>query len=297
MSGTLPRRAIEARRLMSALGAVVVPMQGKKPLLKTWPRLRFGDCTNDWLLAQFSRGNKNIGIVMGEPSSGLISIDFDAEEPLAEFLALNPIAANTLRTRAVRGCNLWFRIKGQSPPLTILKNEDRIFAEWRSTGALTMIAGIHPSGECYISNNKIPLEIHFNELIWPTGVKWKHPTPPNSPETLDAASLNSEYLNPCNTESLHNKPLDCYSYKTDNNNLSSAIAIADNIQSRNKSLDNFEKAHASLFPLYQKLIEPKFRTMPHQRNAFLMQAVPYLYRAASGVDAQCGDTEAVELLL
>lgn len=263
---------------MNSLGGVVVPMRDKTPLLKNWPRLRSQDCTNDWLLTQFNRGNENIGIVLGEPSSGLISIDFDAEEPLAEFLALNPMAVGTLRTKAVRGCNLWFRIKGEYPPLTILKKEDRIFAEWRSTGGLTVIAGIHPSGEHYISNNKSPLKINFNELKWPLGVEWKHPTSPNSSELLNAASLNSEYLNPCNTESLHNKPLDCYSHKTDSINLSSASAIADNIQGRNKSLDNFQKTHPSLFSLYEKLIEPKFKAMPHQRNAFLMQAVPYLYR-------------------
>ena len=64
----------------------------------------------------------------------------------------------------MRGCNLWFRIKGEYPPLTILKKEDRIFAEWRSTGGLTVIAGIHPSGKHYISNNKSPLKINFNEL-------------------------------------------------------------------------------------------------------------------------------------
>ncbi len=60
----------------------------------------------------------NIAVLLGKASGGLCSIDIDGDESIEPFLALNPMLRETLRSRGKRGCNLWVRMKGDSPTLT-----------------------------------------------------------------------------------------------------------------------------------------------------------------------------------
>jgi len=62
----------------------------------------------------------NIGVVQGEASGGIGSIDIDDDHGAEEFLALNPALRDTLRTRGARGCNVWFYPEGDVPFLAAL---------------------------------------------------------------------------------------------------------------------------------------------------------------------------------
>jgi hypothetical protein len=62
-------------------------------------------------LAQLNHDG-NIGVLLG---SGLVTIDLDRDEVVEQFLRLNPKLCETLRSRRVRGCNFWLRIKGNYP--------------------------------------------------------------------------------------------------------------------------------------------------------------------------------------
>lgn len=55
-------------------------------------------------------GERNIAVYLGKASGGLCAIDFDADEDLAAFLAVNPKLRGTLQTRGSRGGMLWLRI-------------------------------------------------------------------------------------------------------------------------------------------------------------------------------------------
>src|SRR5262245_55543976 len=80
----------------------------------------------------------NISVYLGAASGGLCSIDFDSDEDLAAFLALNPKLANTTQSRGSRGGMLWIRISGVSPESC---NADHF--EWRADKRLSTIYGLH----------------------------------------------------------------------------------------------------------------------------------------------------------
>ena len=94
--------ARKAHKIAEALGAVVIPVyRSKKPKYRYWRGLDYARCLTKDLLKLYD-GETNIAVVQGEPSSGLISIDFDEAKALKEFLALNPALKDTLTTSAAR---------------------------------------------------------------------------------------------------------------------------------------------------------------------------------------------------
>jgi hypothetical protein len=57
-----------------------------------------------------------------------------------------------------------------------------------------------------------------------------------------------------------------------------------NIKARREALNSLAAKHPRLVGLYTGLIEPRFQAQAHERNGFIVQSVPFLYRA---VAAQC----------
>jgi hypothetical protein len=52
----------------------------------------------------------NVAVYLGEASGGLCAIDFDRDEDLAAFLAVNPKLEGTTQSRGSRGGMLWVRV-------------------------------------------------------------------------------------------------------------------------------------------------------------------------------------------
>lgn len=126
-------------------------------------------------LSLFDRAN--VGVLQGQPSAGLCSIDVDDDAAVDAFIALNPRLSATLRTQGSRGCNFWLWVTGEYPKLhkdIVWRKADgspdksRPFGEWRSTGGQTVISGRHPSGADYtILTEAAPVRIDFSEIRWP----------------------------------------------------------------------------------------------------------------------------------
>ncbi len=162
-------------RIRKLLGepAVLIPIQSKR---KT-PRMKWGNITVQDMESQ-EHINKllshtNVGVVLGDRSGGLISIDLDDDDLMDELLELNPILGTTLTTRAARGCNIWLRINGPLPALSKINRGDRHLGEIRSTGGYTIICGVHPDGMDYRFITERPaIQIRFNQIKWPEGVDW-----------------------------------------------------------------------------------------------------------------------------
>ncbi len=113
----------------------------------------------------------NIGVVQGEPSGGIGSIDIDDDRGPEEFLALNPGLKDTLRSRGARGCNVWFYPQGNVPRTCNLMREGQPWGEWRYNGRQTIIAGVHPSGVPYtILNATKAIRYPFERIKFPAGV-------------------------------------------------------------------------------------------------------------------------------
>ncbi|MGH8094041.1 MAG: bifunctional DNA primase/polymerase, partial [Chthoniobacterales bacterium] len=164
---------------------------GKK--MKDWHRFTPDRMRDPEYLAQLDHGG-NIGVLLG---NGLITIDLDRDEAVEPFLNLNPQLRETLRTKRVRGCNLWLRIKGAYPKSAKLKSragED--FGEWRADGNQTVIHGEAidgKKGEAVPTPYKIqkrakPVELAtFHEIRWPDEV-----IPPRMAEPVASGGAQGE---------------------------------------------------------------------------------------------------------
>jgi hypothetical protein len=157
-------------QILGLLGpALLLPWPaGCKGSLKKWKHLQLTDMSAPTHLAELEKAG-NIGVVLGRPSNGLVTVDFDDEGYVETFLEVNPLLRTTLRTAAKRGCNIWLRCTTDYPRSCKLKSRsgDEI-GEWRADGNQTIVAGTHPSGVPYrflVENPAIAVD--YNEIVWP----------------------------------------------------------------------------------------------------------------------------------
>jgi hypothetical protein len=166
-------RISRIRRLVDP--AVLLPWSARsKGNHRKWKHLQLTDMNDDSHLAKLKTAG-NIGVVLGKPSNGLITIDFDLDDYVVPFLEANPILTKTLRTAAGRGCNLWLRCKTDYPSsCDLLDRGGKPVGEWRADGNQTIISGTHPDGLLYRFVVEAPvLEVNYSDIAWPGSI-----TPP-----------------------------------------------------------------------------------------------------------------------
>ena len=163
------------RRLGEDVVLLNVARMGKNPVETGWQKFTAAKMADDSYLQTLNHGG-NIGVLLGKNSGGLHTIDIDLDEAVDPFLALNPKLAATLRTKRVRGGNLWVRVTGPSPASVKLKTKDgKEFGEWRSDGNQTVICGEAMDarkGETQPKKYKITHDgavvvVAFEEINWP----------------------------------------------------------------------------------------------------------------------------------
>ena len=112
------------QRFTALLGEDVffVPCEwGTKVPLVTYVERPFEGTKTPAYRALFDAEPTNIAAYLGRASGGLCAIDFDADEDLAAFLAVNPKLATTTHSRGSRGGMLWLRVTGDYPPATVYR--------------------------------------------------------------------------------------------------------------------------------------------------------------------------------
>lgn len=248
---------------------VLLACNGKKPRRKAWQKLKLFDMTSEYLA---SLENANIGISLGAPSEGLISIDFDDDAALSAFLAHNPKLEGSLRSRGQRGGNIWLRILGDLPSSTrLVDNSKQPVGEFRSTGNQTIIHGIHPTTRqpYRIVREAPPATVSASELHWPPNVKpQKWPSLVCDRERIETKGRQTTQRNTEDStedlSALYHTPV-----------ITAAIAALDAEQC-------FEQAVGkSVATLYDRLVERRYPAKAHARNKFITVAVPFLFRALS----------------
>ncbi|HWV98534.1 MAG TPA: DUF5906 domain-containing protein [Candidatus Acidoferrum sp.] len=161
-------------RLTALLGDEVffVPCEwGTKKPLVTYVERPFEGTKTEAYRALFAVEPTNIAVYLGKASGGLCAIDFDLDEDLAAFLAVNPRLAGTLRSRGSRGGMVWVRVQGDYPESCNPKHKR---FEWRADKRLSTIYGRHPKGMDYaLVVDAAPVGIRFSEIVWPEG--WELP--------------------------------------------------------------------------------------------------------------------------
>ena len=134
-------------------------------------------------------GEFNIAVYLGTMSGGLCALDFDRDEDLAAFLAVNPALVATTRSRGSRGGMVWLRVAGEFPASCTTAH-----FEWRANGRLSTIFGRHPKGMDYtVLVDAPPVAVSFADVQWPAG--WDLPWV-GAAERDAAAALAKEYGQP-----------------------------------------------------------------------------------------------------
>jgi P4 family phage/plasmid primase-like protien len=159
-------------KLTAMLGEDVyfVPCErGTKRPLVTYVQRPFESTKTDAYHALFAAGDTNIAVYLGKASGGLCAIDFDRDEDLAAFLAVNPKLAATTRSRGSRGGMVWVRMAAEFPASCTTQH-----FEWRANERLSTIYGRHPKGMDYtLTVNAAPVTLPFTDIVWPEG--WELP--------------------------------------------------------------------------------------------------------------------------
>lgn len=124
---------------------IPIPYKQKGPRLDKWQELRLN---LDNLPRYFTGEPQNIGIILGEPSGGLIDIDLDAPEAIKLAKAFLP-PTEWVFGRSSKRRSHWIYITNPIPEtMQFATSEGAMLVELRSTGAQTIFPpSVHESGE------------------------------------------------------------------------------------------------------------------------------------------------------
>lgn len=136
---------MSAERYLARGFAPIPLLRGSKaPRLPGWPTLRF---ERNELAAHFPEGG-NIGLLLGEPSGGLVDVDLDCPEALRLASAFLPPTAMRHGRTGKPGSHWFFRCDDPPAPAKFSAPDGTCLVELRSTGQQTIVPpSVHPSGE------------------------------------------------------------------------------------------------------------------------------------------------------
>ncbi|RBP41468.1 P4 family phage/plasmid primase-like protein [Roseimicrobium gellanilyticum] len=165
---------IESLRELLGPDVILLPISAgtKYPVICGWQKTDVSEMENPCYLRDLSESG-NTGVLLGDPSGGLCTIDIDSDDEVEPFLALNPRLRTTLRSKGARGEQLWVRMTSPYPaPIKFVTEAGNAWGEWRSTGNQSVIQGTHPSGNQYSFVHRAPpIEISFEDIHWPSHLK------------------------------------------------------------------------------------------------------------------------------
>jgi hypothetical protein len=144
MSNT-SRIARYARRYIEKGWRVVpIPSREKAPCLKSWQKLRIVESE----VNKYFDDDSNIGILLGEPSDGLVDVDLDCEESINLAPHFLPATDRIHGRRSAQNSHYFYRTKPCAETEKYRDVDGESLVELRSTGLQTVIPpSIHPSGE------------------------------------------------------------------------------------------------------------------------------------------------------
>lgn len=132
--------------LSRAWAIVPVPYGLKAPTLDGWQNLRLGV---DDLPRYFNGHPSNIGVLLGEPSGGLIDVDLDSPEAVQLAETFLPATGGIFGRQSKPRSHWLYTVVNGSPKTKQYRDPDgTMLVEVRSTGGQTVFPGsTHPSGE------------------------------------------------------------------------------------------------------------------------------------------------------
>ncbi len=154
-----------AKYVKSGYAPIPIPAGRKAPNLSNWQHLRMQ--LED--VPKYFNNGQNVGILLGEPSGGLIDVDLDTPEAVAAGRYLLP---DTLRSGRESSPNSHYWYRCEPVPDTAKFQMPRsgegpeMFVELRSTGKQTVVApSVHPDGDRYAWGEGETATISGPELV------------------------------------------------------------------------------------------------------------------------------------
>src|SRR5829696_3097220 len=128
------------------LAVVPIPVGQKNPVLPSWQRLRIEP---ENVAVYFNGHAQNIGILLGEPSGGVVDVDCDVQEAVSAAPYFLPKTARSGRESSPES-HWWYRSGGVRTER--FKDVDgSTLLELRSTGNQSLVApSLHPEGDRYL---------------------------------------------------------------------------------------------------------------------------------------------------
>ncbi len=139
-----------ARRFLAAgYAPLPLPTRSKRPTLEGWTKLRYDESDIDRAFAL----DANLGLLVGEPSGGLVDCDLDSPEAIRAAEIMLPKTEMISGRKSAPTSHWWFRV--DSPPTkasgkfidpTAPNEQDGLLLELRSTGGQTVVPpSIYPA--------------------------------------------------------------------------------------------------------------------------------------------------------
>lgn len=146
--------------LLNSLGAVLIPLNDKMPIPKGWQQLTESDPE-----ALNPSSDKNIGVVLGLASNGLVDIDIDDMDALALADVFLPKTEMEFGRKSKPRSHRIYRSQNAGKTKR-LQGRDGVIVELRGNGGQTMFPpSVHPSGEhVEFSKADEPSEADWNDL-------------------------------------------------------------------------------------------------------------------------------------
>jgi hypothetical protein len=193
----LKSSVFEAAKAYLAAGISILPLRGKQPALMTWATLQQVRPAASSVLHWHRNGQlSGVGVICGGVSGGLVVIDLDSAEAVAEYRATFPRLTHTMTvlSGSRRGVHFYYYVN-DLPETTIAPQ-----FELRSTGAYVAAPpSPHASGNLYKTIKRCePLRLHNMDSVaeWikakrPVAVK-RQPQAPARPTTATGAFVPRE---------------------------------------------------------------------------------------------------------
>jgi hypothetical protein len=138
-----PRLDAAQRYLARGIQPLPIPERQKAPTIPNWPEFRANSNA-----AEFFAGPGNLGVLLGDPSGGIVDVDLDAPEALALAPYFLPATEAVFGHASKPRSHLLYVVQ-PAPSTTRFSGLDGAsLVELRSTGAQTIFPpSTHPSGE------------------------------------------------------------------------------------------------------------------------------------------------------
>ena len=146
-----------------------------------------------WSLKEVARRGGNLGVLLG---GGLVTIDFDDPADIEPFEEAFPWAKHTTTTVGAKGCQKWFRIKGQYPEERIIlkQKEGQATLEFRGGGGHQSVCyGVHKNGKDVY---KFVVDVPPKEIEWEEIRPWIESFAPEAGHSADNSGGNGNGSKP-----------------------------------------------------------------------------------------------------